>query len=155
MPTLIAYRKQTDSVTTHTLRLPQPEKMGDASGQEIATLEDGRTIVVLPDGVTLPADQPAQIRASIETLPTPLPDALKEQIREASPHVCLINTRMQERIRARYSQEDELKFSRIGTGQALGIYKMSEAEKTALIEFGTYLEECRQWAKGERAKLGV
>jgi hypothetical protein len=129
--------------------------MGDASGQEIATLEDGRTIVVLPDGAKLPTDQPAKIKDSIETLPTPLPDALKEQIREASPHVRLINARMQDRIRARYSQEDELKFSRIGTGQALGMYKMSDGEKAALVTFGAYLEEQRQWAKGERAKLGV
>jgi hypothetical protein len=155
MPSLIAYRKVTDAITTHTLRLPLPEKMGDASGQEIATLEDGRTIVVLPDDAKLPADQPAQIKASIEVLPTPLPDALKEQIRTASPHVNLINTRMQDRIRARYSQEDELKFSRIGTGQALGMYKMTDAEKAAMVDFGVYLEECRQWAKGERAKLGV
>jgi hypothetical protein len=155
MTTLIAYRKQTDSVTTHTLRLPTPEKMGDAAGQEIATLEDGRTIVTLPDGATLPADQPTEIKDSIETLPTPLPDALKEQIREASPHVRLINARMQDRIRARYSAEDEMKFSRIGTGQALGMYKMSDSEKTALVAFGTYLEEQRQWAKTERAKLGV
>jgi hypothetical protein len=155
MPSLIAYRKATDAITTHTLRLPTPEKMGDAAGQEIATLEDGRTIVVLPDGATLPTDQPAEIKDSIEVLPTPLPDALKEQIREASPHVRLINTRMQDRIRARYSAEDEMKFSRIGTGQALGMYNMSEAEKTALANFGAYLEEQRQWAKGERAKLGV
>jgi hypothetical protein len=155
MPSLIAYHKATDAITTHTLRLPLPEKMGDAAGQEIATLEDGRTIVTLPDGATLPTDQPAEIKASIEVLPTPLPDALKEQIREASPHVRLINTRMQDRIRARYSAEDEMKFSRIGTGQALGMYKMTDAEKAALVTFGTYLEEQRQWAKAERAKLGV
>jgi hypothetical protein len=155
MPSLIAYRKVTDAITTHTLRLPTPEKMGDAAGQEIATLEDGRTIVVLPDGATLPTDQPAEIKDSIEVLPTPLPDALKEQIREASPHVRLINTRMQDRIRARYSAEDEMKFSRIGTGQALGMYKMSDAEKAAMADFGAYLEEQRQWAKAERAKLGV
>jgi hypothetical protein len=155
MPSLIAYRKVTDAITTHTLRLPLPEKMGDASGQEIATLEDGRTIVVLPDGVKLPADQPTEIKDSIEVLPTPLPDALKEQIRAASPHVHLINTRMQERVRGRYSAEDEMKFSRIGTGQALGMYNMTDAEKAALVAFGVYLEECRQWAKSERAKLGV
>ena len=155
MPSLISYRKVTDAITTHTLRLPTPEKMGDAAGQEIATLEDGRTIVVLPDGATLPTDQPAEIKDSIEVLPTPLPDALKDQIREASPHVRLINTRMQDRIRARYSAEDEMKFSRIGTGQALGMYKMSDAEKAAMADFGAYLEEQRQWAKAERAKLGV
>jgi hypothetical protein len=155
MPSLIAYRQATDAITTHTLRLPTPEKMGEAAGQEIATLEDGRTIVVLPDGAKLPTEQPTEIKDSIEVLPTPLPDALREQIREASPHVRLINTRMQDRIRARYSAEDEMKFSRIGTGQALGMYKMTDAEKAALVAFGTYLEEQRQWAKAERAKLGV
>ena len=155
MPSLIAYRKATDAITTHALRLPLSEKQGEATGQEIATLEDGRTIVVLFDGHKLPADQPAQIADSIEVLPTPLPAELKAQIRDASPHVRLINTRMQDRIRARYSQEDELKFSRIGTGQALGLYVMTDKELTALKDFGVYLEECRQWAATERAKLGV
>lgn len=134
--------------------MPQPEKQGDHTGQEIATLEDGRTIVVLPDGVTLPADQPKEIKASIEAL-TNLSDELKEQIRAASPHVRLIHSRMQDRIRLRYSAEDEMKFSRIGVGQALGQYQMSAKEAQALKDFGAYLEECRQWAKAERAKLGL
>jgi hypothetical protein len=155
MTALIAFRKVSDDITTHTLRLPQPEKQGEQAAQELATLPDGRTVVVLFDGHDLPKDQPEAIESTIEVLPTPLPDALKEQIREASPHVRLINARMQDRIRARYSAEDEMKFSRIGTGQALGMYKMNDAEKTALMAFGTYLEEQRQWAKGERAKLGV
>jgi hypothetical protein len=111
--------------------------------------------VALFDGHELPKNQHATIRASIEVLPTPLPDELKIAIREASPHVRLINTRMQDRIRARYSAEDEMKFSRIGTGQALGLYKMTDAEKLAIAEFGAYLEECRQWGKSERSKLGV
>jgi hypothetical protein len=155
MPSLIAFRKVSDALTTHALRLPQPEKQGEQAAQELATLPDGRTVVVLFDGHDLPKDQPEAIQASIEVLPTPLPDDLKAAIREASPHVRLIGTRMQDRIRAIYSQEDELKFSRIGTGQALGIYKMTDAEKAALMAFGEHLEACRQWAKGERAKLGV
>lgn len=154
MPSLIAYRKVTDDITTHTLRLPTPEKQGEQAGQELATLADGRTIVVLFDGHTLSKDQPAAIQAGIETLAN-LSDDLKEQIRAASPHVRLINQRMQDRIRERYSVEDEMKFSRIGVGQALGQYQMSAKEATALKDFGVYLEECRQWAKGERAKLGV
>lgn len=155
MPSLIAYKKVTDPVTTHTLRLPLPQKQGEQAAQELATLPDGRTIVVLFDGHDLPKDQPKAIQSTIEALPSPLPDDLKAAIREASPHVRLINTRMQDRIRASYSQEDELKFSRIGTGQALGLYKMSPAEIAALKAFGEHLEACRQWAKGERAKLGV
>ncbi len=155
MPSLYSYQKVTDSVTTHTLRLPQPEKQGEQVGQELATLADGRTVVVLFDGHKLPKEQPDEIKDSIEALPAVLPDELKNQIREASPHVQLINTRMQERIRAMYSQEDELKFSRIGTGQALGIYKMTDAEKAAMVAFGEHLEACRAWAKAERSALGV
>jgi hypothetical protein len=155
MPSLIAYRKATDAITTHTLRLPTPEKMGDASGQEIATLEDGRTIVVLPDGATLPTDQPAEIKDSIEVLPTPLPDALKEQIREASPHVRLINARMQERIRARYSIEDEMKFSRLLHKTTMGLGTLDDGDKTEILAYDKHVEDARAWAKGERAKLGV
>lgn len=151
---MIAYQKVTDAITTHTLRLPEPAEQGGQSGQELCTLEDGRTIVVLFDGVTLPANQPQEIAATIEHL-TELTTELKDQIRAASPHVRLINQRMQDRIRERYSPEDEMKFSRIGVGQALGQYQMSAKEAQDLKDFGDYLQECHMWAKGERAKLGV
>lgn len=128
--------------------------MQERPGQELCTLPDGRTVVVLFDGFTLPEQQHATIADSITKL-EPLSDEMKNAIREASPHVRLINAQMQERIRAKYTAEDEMKFSRIGVGQALGQYKMSESEAKALHAFGVYLEECRQWAKGERAKLGV
>jgi hypothetical protein len=154
MTSLIAYRKHIDAIHTREITLPIGDGQ-DRAGQELCTLPDGRTVVVLFDGHELPKDQHETIQASIEALPTPLPDDLKAAIREACPHVRLINTRMQDLIRARYSAEDEMKFSRIGTGQALGMYKMSDAEKAAMVAFGTYLEEQRQWAKGERAKLGV
>jgi len=154
MTSLIAYRKHIDAIHTREITLPSGDGQ-DRSGQELCTLPDGRTVVVLFDGHELPKDQHETIRASIEVLPAPLPDDLKAAIRDASPHVRLINTQMQDRIRARYSAEDEMKFSRIGTGQALGLYKMTDAEKLAIAEFGAYLEECRQWGKSERSKLGV
>lgn len=155
MTSLIAYQKVTDSLTTHALRLPEPKEQGARAAQELATLPDGRTVVVLFDGYELPDAQPDAIQGSIEVLPSPMPDDLKSAIREASPHARLISARMQERIRARYSQEDELKFSRIGTGHALGIYKMTDVEKAALVAFGEYLESCRAWAKSEREALGI
>lgn len=107
------------------------------------------------DDYTLPADQPTAIADSIQTLPKPLPDDLKSAIRAASPHVRLIHQRMQDKIREQYSAEDEMKFSRIGVGQALGHYTMTTAEATALLAFGHHLEACRQWSHTERAKLGV
>ena len=63
MPSLYAYRKVIDTVTTHMLRLPDAAQ-GDQSGQELATLADGRTVVVIFDGYLLPSDQPAAIASS-------------------------------------------------------------------------------------------
>lgn len=107
------------------------------------------------EGQTLPADQPSAIKSSIEVLPTPLPAELSEAIRAASPHARLINARVQERIRAQFSAEDELKFGRIGTNQALGLGKASAAELQAIQAFCAHVEQCRAWGRGERAKLGL
>lgn len=153
MPSLYAYRKHITDINTHELALPTGKDQ-ERTGQELATLPDGQTVVVIFDGFTLPEQQHATIAKSITKL-DPLTDEMKTAIREASPHVRLINSQMQDRIRAKYSVEDEMKFSRIGVGQALGQYKMSATEAAALQAFGVYLEECRQWAKAERAKLGV
>ena len=87
MTTLIAYRRVSDAVTTHYLKLPDAPQ-GQQAGQELATLPDGRTVVALFDGYTLPDEQPSAIDASIEALT--LTPALREQIKASSPHVQLI-----------------------------------------------------------------
>lgn len=154
MPSLIAYRKVIDSVTTHTLRLPDAPQ-GEQSGQELATLPDGRTVVVLFDGHTLSTTQPSAITASVETLATPLPDDLREQIKAASPHVALISRRMIERIRSSYTQDDENYFSRIGIGAAMSMYTPTAGELQAMAAFGQFVESVREWGRAERAKLGL
>lgn len=141
MPSLIAYRKAINAVHTWELRLPESAP-GQRQGQEIATLADGRTVVSLPDGATLPADQPPQIAASIQTLPSPLPAELRAQIMDASPHARLINQRVVEKIRAHYSMDDEIKMLRIAPS----------AETTA---WNDHVEACRAWGRAERAKLGL
>jgi len=141
MPSLIAYRKAIDSVTTHTLRMPEAQQ-GEQSGQEIAILPDGRTVVALFDGHTLPSEQPAQIAASIETLPSPLPDDLRDAIKAASPHVRLINQRVQDAITQRYSLADEIKLLRTAPSPEMDTYN-------------AYTEECRAWGRTEKAKLGL
>lgn len=138
---MIAYRKSITALNTWELRLPE-STLGQRQGQEIATLADGRTIVCLDDGATLPTDQPAQIAASIEALPNPLPAELRAQILAASPHVRLINQRVVEQIRAVYSQDDEIKMLRIAPS----------AETTAWNE---HVEACRAWGRAEKAKLGL
>lgn len=126
---------------TWELRLPEAAP-GQRQGQEIATLADGRTVVSLPDGATLPADQPAQIAASIQTLPSPLPAELRDEIRAASPQVAYINQRVVQRIRERYSVDDEIKLLRI-------------APSPETAAWNAYVEDCRQWGREQRAVLGL
>ena len=154
MTSLIAYRKVIDSVTTHTLRMPEPQQ-GEQAGQELATLPDGRTVVALFPGYTLPASQPAAIAASVETLTTPLDPVLKEQIKAASPSVRLISELMIQKIRASYSIDDEMYFARIGVGAAVGLYAPASDEMQAMTVFGEFVEAVRQWGRAERAKLGL
>lgn len=141
MPSLHAYRKLITSLNTFEIRLPESAP-GQRQGQEIATLADGRTIVCLDDGATLPADQPAQIAASIEALPSPLPVELRAEILAASPHVRVINQRVVEKIHAQYSMDDEIKMLRIAPS----------AETTA---WNDHVEACRAWGRAEKAKLGL
>ncbi len=118
-------------------------------------MDDGRTIVALFDGQQLPTDQPAPIKDSIEVLPLPLRTELNEAIRAASPHTRLISRRVQDRIRAKYSAEDELKLNRIGTHHAMGLSKASAEDLQAIKDFGAYVEQCRDWGRAERSKLGL
>ena len=154
MTSLIAYRQLVTTQHTHSLRLPDAAQ-GQPGAQELCTLPDGRTVVVLFDGATLPSNQPAEIAASIETLPTPLPSLLREQIKAASPVVRLIGQRMTDQIRASYTQDDENYFARIGVGAAMGMYTPSADELQAMTAFGEFVEATRQWGRDERAKLGL
>jgi hypothetical protein len=153
MPSLFAYRKVTDAITTHSLRLP--EKQGEQTGQELCTLADGRTVVTIFDGHTLPTQQPSAIAASVEALPSPLPDALRAEIRAASPHARLIAQRLVDRIRSKYTTDDETYFARIGVGQALGTYTMTPGEVQVIAQYQATAEAARAWAKAERDKLGI
>ena len=154
MTSLIAFRRVTDTVTTHSLRLPDPQP-GEQAAQELTTLPDGRTIVALFEGYTLPTNQPGAIAASIELLPTPLDPVLKEQIKTSSPQVRLIGERMIQKIRASYSIDDEMYFARIGVGAAVGLYSPASDEMQAMTVFGEFVEAVRQWGRLEIAKLGL
>lgn len=152
MPAIVSYRKFINTEITRTLRMPD-DGSHQSLGTELATLDDGLTYVSLPDGAVLPADQPAEIAGSIATVI--LTDALKESIKSASPHTRLISQRMQEKIRATYTLEDEQYFSRIGVGVALGAYVFGTGEQAGLLAFGAFVESVRQWGRTERAKLGL
>lgn len=151
---MIAYRKAISRETTIALRLPLDATQGQPITQELATLPDGRTVVMLPDGLTLPVDQPAEVVGTIEYL-TPLTTDVREQIKAASPHVALIAQRMVQMIRDAYSLDDEMYFARIGVGAATGMYTPTSDELQEMTVFGEFVESVRQWGRAERAKLGL
>jgi hypothetical protein len=154
MPKLYAYTKKSDQITTHYIKLPEAAQ-GEQAAQELATLPDGRTVVVLFDGYTLPANQPAEIAASIEQLGSPLEPELRAQVMAASPAVRLTYERTQALIRSKYSVDDEAYFARIGVGVALGAYTFEPGEQEELLAFGSFVESARAWGRAERAKLGL
>jgi hypothetical protein len=134
----VSYRKYIDSQVTRELRLPE-DSAHQRLGTELATV-DGVTYVGLPDGATLPTDQPSEIAESISTVV--LTDAMRDAIKAASPHVRLINERVQAAIAERYSYADEIKLLRTAPSQEC-------------IAYNAYAEECRAWGRAEKAKLGL
>jgi hypothetical protein len=132
------------------MALPDNQGLDDALRcTELCTL-DGVTYVAVPDEVVLP-EQPTEISASVMTLT----DELREQIKAASVHVAVIAERMVDKIRAKYTVDDELYFARIGLGGLMGLYEPTTSEQAATQEFGAFVEGVRQWGRDERAKLGL
>lgn len=140
MPSIVSYQKHIDSITTKELRLPQDAQSLQFIGTELCTLDDGLTYVCIPDGHALPTEQPKEIAASIQAVT--LTDALREQIKQASPHVRLINQRVQAAIAERYSLADEIKLLRTAPSPEMQAYD-------------AYAEDCRAWGRAEKAKLGL
>lgn len=135
MPSIVRYQKVIDAYTTYKLNAPR-DAAGAALTTELCEI-DGVTYVSVPDGVVLPG-QPGQITVEVVVLT----DELRVQIKEASPHVRLINQRVVEQIRERYSADDELK--------TLGLPLSRES-----AAYQDYIRTCRGWGAAEKAKLGL
>jgi len=138
MTTMIAYQKYIDPLITRELLLPTDES-NNQIGTELATI-GGITYVCLPDGATLPADQPKEISSTISVV-TLTAEQIAE-IKAASPHVRLINRRVAEMITAEYSMADEIKLLRTAPSAEFDAYN-------------AHTEACRAWGRTEKAKLGL
>ena len=137
MARIFSYKKVTDEYRTFVLR--QPDSLEDSDRiTELCTI-DGTTFVAIPDGVKLP-EQPKEIAASVKEVT--LSDDLISRIKAASPHVRLINKRVVEMIRKRYSVNDELKMLRLAPSDESSAYN-------------DYVERCRLWGWKEKVKLGI
>lgn len=138
---IVRYRKAFDSYTTYQLQPPDAPGASAAGDQshctELCTLDDGYTYVSIPAEVSLP-EQPTQIDVELVGV-TP---ELRDQIKAASPHVQLINQRVQAAIAERYSLADEIKLLRTAPSPEMQAYD-------------AYAEECRAWGRAEKARLGL
>jgi hypothetical protein len=134
MARIYKYQKFTDIRTTYCLVEPDYGREGEERITELCTIE-GVTYVSVPDSITLPL-QPEQIAVEAAEL-TP---ELIAAIRAVSPHIALINERVVERIRERYSINDEIKMLRIGPSPETEVYN-------------DHVEACRAWGRGEKEKL--
>jgi hypothetical protein len=132
---IYAYQKLIDSLRTVEMILPEGEDQ-QRLGTELATI-DGTTYVYLPDDAILPT-QPTEISVSAITL---TPD-LAGQIKATSPHVRLINQRVVDKIRLQYSMDEEIKMLRLAPSDESNAYN-------------DYVEQCRDWGRQEKAKLGL
>ncbi|MDD2664385.1 MAG: hypothetical protein PHD19_11595 [Dechloromonas sp.] len=142
--TIIAYRKHITRDITRELRGPE-------GCIELATV-DGVTYVFLPASATL-GEQPAEIADSITEVT--LDAVTRSAIKAASPHCRLIADRMQQRIRERYSLDDEMYFNRIGSAAALDLYQPTADELHDLSAFNAHIDDVRDWGRQQRAALGL
>lgn len=148
MATIYQYQKQITAGANGTV-IDFVRSEGDTQPMELCTI-DGTTYLSVPDGYVIPM-QPVELGFTA----TVMTDALRETLKANSRAVQLITEEVQKLIRSKYSLEDEQYFARIGVGAALGAYTFLTGEQEALLAFGTYVEECRQYGKAKRAELGL
>jgi hypothetical protein len=153
MTSIIRYRIVSDALTTYRLKEPNGPDATTPRCTELCTLDDGYTYVTVPEGVTLPNDQPESVAATLQEVA--LTDELRGQILTASTHCQLIAERVIERIRGRYPLDEELFLNRIATGVLAGLYQYQPGEEEEVLAFGAWAEDCRQWGRQQRAVLGL
>jgi len=143
MAVLYAYTKVSDEYTTYQIAAPV-----DGSAVELCLLSDGRTVVSVTG--ELP-DQPVQITVSRLVVT----QELISEVREKSPHLKLIDSLVDQRIRSKYPLDKELYLARISIGSLSGAYEYKQGEAEEVAAFGQYAEQARLWGKEQRAELGL
>lgn len=124
---------------------------GENVGVEVAEIS-GVHYVYVPDEFV---EQIPKQNTKIKWKAVNLTDELKAEIKKTSRLCYLIDQEMQQRIREKYTLEDELYLNRITAGVMLGAYTFEAGEQEQVLAFGQFVEEVRQWGRAERAKIGL
>ncbi len=145
MAKIYSYRKVIDEYTTHALNEPDYKQIETEDRiTELCTIEE-ITYVSVPDTSALP-EQSEHIKKTLKM--ANIDEVMRKKIKKACPHVGLIKQRVIEKIRGKYSINDELNVNRCK------IAKEIEAD----ADFNTYNEfvkSCISWGHDEIAKLGL
>ena len=115
------FQKIINDYTTLSLVEPDYELLGLTDRVRVVGELDGYTYIDVPDFVTLPSDQPVELVA-------------------ANYEEDKIDLQVVEKIRRRYSVNDEIKLLRTAPSE----------EATA---WNSYVEECRAWGKAMKEML--
>ena len=83
-----------------------------------------------------------------------LNEASSEALKKECFIVKIINDRLIEKIRKKYSLNDELYYARITSGSLLGTYIMANDEEQMIAQYQVDIENYRAQAKAERIELG-
>ncbi|GAA4647924.1 hypothetical protein GCM10023116_01890 [Kistimonas scapharcae] len=149
MVSIVRYRKHITAYTIIELHQAENEN-GDRLTTELATLDNGFTYVAVPEGVVLPI-QPEEIKPEDVVLT----DELREQIKRESPHVRLINARVVEKIRQRYTADDERKYTADTINNAVYGEPLSATQTTKRDAYINYRNECVRWGREQKSLLGL
>lgn len=147
MAKIYKYLKVSDPYVTRTLVEPDYNLLerDDPSLAGVRITElcvlDGWTYVSVPEAIVLPP-QPEVIAVTLVLVDLSEDQALKQAIIAASPNCQSIRGRVVDRIRERYSINDEIKMLRVGPSPETEAYN-------------DYVEACRAWGRAEKAKLGL
>ena len=144
MPKIIEYKKSITQQNTYELR--------EVEGTELCTLGD-TTYFAIP-GTVLPTGQSSEIQSSIKA--TTLTDVLNDQIRAASPHCQLINSRRRQRLLgAGYSADDQDYYIHLHIAMQIGAVPANAKRTATLAAYVEAFKVAYLWAESQYAALGL
>lgn len=134
---IIRYIPVADEYTTYNLvYTPDPFDYDTPRPTQLAQLGE-YVYWHVPDDLELP-EQPEQITLEEVTLT----DELRDELCQASVHVRYINDMVRGKIAERYQLHDEIKLIRTQPSADFDAYH-------------AYVEECRDWGRAEKARIGL
>ena len=84
-----------------------------------------------------------------------LDSTLRELLKKNSPICQSVNQQVLDKIREKYSLDDELYFARIAIGDLRGTYTLEPGESELLTQYQNDVESIRLWGRQEIANLGL